>query len=65
MLRCVDDKEVKGLVDYLHKGFCGGHHAAQTTTHKILRAGYYWPTISHEVHIYVRLCQQCLLFAGK
>jgi transposase InsO family protein len=52
------------LVDF-HSGFCGGHFAAKTTTHKILRAGYYWPTIFSDVHKMVRGCQQCQLFTGK
>jgi transposase InsO family protein len=48
-----------------HSGFCGGHYAAKTTTHKILRAGYYWPTIFSDVHKMVRSCQQCQMFSGK
>ena len=48
-----------------HSGFCGGHFAAKTTTHKILRASYYWPNIFSDVHKLVRNCQQCQLFTGK
>jgi transposase InsO family protein len=48
-----------------HSGFCGGHFAAKTTTHKILREGYYWPTIFSDVHKMVRGCQQCQMFMGK
>jgi hypothetical protein len=43
ILRCVDPEESKKLMDEFHKGLCGGHHATRTTTHKILRGGYYWP----------------------
>jgi hypothetical protein len=38
ILRCVDDVEAKKLMEDLHEGLCGGHHATTTTTHKILRA---------------------------
>jgi hypothetical protein len=65
ILRCVDDVESKRLVDEFHGGFCGGHFAAKTTTHKILRAGYYWPTIFSDVHQFVRKCEPCQLFTGK
>jgi hypothetical protein len=41
----VDEVESKKLVDVFHVGFCGVHFAAKTATHKILREGYYWPTI--------------------
>lgn len=49
----------------LHEGLCGGHFAAKTTTHKILRAGYFWPSIYADVHKFVRNCKPCQLFAGK
>ena len=48
-----------------HSRFCGGHYAAKTTTHKILRAGYYWPSIFSDVHSFVRGCEQCQLFTRK
>jgi hypothetical protein len=41
---CNKEEADKLMVD-LHSGHCGGHFAACTTAHKILRAGYYWPTI--------------------
>jgi hypothetical protein len=65
ILRCVDDVESKKLMDEFHGGFCGGHFAAKTTTHKILRAGYYWPTIFSDIHHFVRKCEPCQLFTGK
>ena len=34
----------KILVD-MHAGPVGGHFSRETTTHKVLRAGYYWPTL--------------------
>jgi hypothetical protein len=34
----------------LHTRHCGGHFAARTTAHKILRVGYYWPTILSDTH---------------
>eukprot|EP00253_Pinus_taeda_P023948 PITA_23948 len=65
VLRCVDEIESKKLVSEFHSGFCGGHYAARTTAHKILRAGYYWPSIFSDVHKFVRSCQACQLFTGK
>eukprot|EP00253_Pinus_taeda_P002379 PITA_02379 len=65
VLRCVDDVESKKLIYEFHSGFCGGHYAARTTAHKILRTGYYWPSIFSDVHRFVRNCQACQLFTGK
>jgi hypothetical protein len=55
----VDDIESKKLMDEFHGGFCGGHFVAKTTTHKIFRAGYYWPTIFLDVHQLVQKCELC------
>ena len=52
-------------MDDFHGGFCGGHFAARTTIHKILGAGYYWPTIFSDVHQFVRKCEPCQLFTAK
>ena len=43
----------------------GGHYAPKTTAAKIMRAGYYWPTVYKDVHYYVRSCQECQFFSGK
>jgi hypothetical protein len=37
----------------------------RTTTHNILRVGYYWSIVFVDVHSFVRACQPCQLFAGR
>jgi hypothetical protein len=49
----------------LHAGHYGGHFAACTTAHNILREEYYWPIIFFHTHRYVRSCQPCHFFTGK
>ena len=41
IIRYVNEQESNQLLVEFHVGFCGGHYATDTTTHKILRAGYY------------------------
>ena len=65
VFRCVDEEKFKELVKEFHSRFCGGHYATKTTTHKILKVGYCWPTIFSDVHSFVRGCEQCQLFTGK
>jgi hypothetical protein len=50
LLRCVNQEEAEKLLKELHSGFCGGHFAACTTSHKILRDGYYWPSLFSDTH---------------
>lgn len=49
----------------MHDGVCGGHFSAKTTTHMILRVGYFWPTIFTNAHRHVRKCEACQNFFGK
>jgi hypothetical protein len=64
-LRCLDPQEAQKVTFDFHSGFCGGHHFWKTTTHKILRAGYYWPTLFPDVCREIRACTKCQKFSGK
>jgi hypothetical protein len=65
LLRCVSKEEANKLLKELHSGYCGGHFVSRTTSHKILRVRYYWPTLFFDTHGYVCSCQPCQYFAGK
>ena len=58
-LRCLEQEDASKLVKELHDGPVGGHFFRGTTAHKILRAGYYWPTLFKDAHAYVRKCDIC------
>eukprot|EP00253_Pinus_taeda_P035379 PITA_35379 len=57
LLRCIEKYEVEKVLQELHDGLAGGNYAGDATSHKILRAGYYWPTLFKDAHSYVRRCQ--------
>ena len=65
MLRCLDKDETETILRELHSGPAGGHFGGETTTHKILRDGYYWPTLFRDSYAFVRKCQECQLAAGR
>eukprot|EP00253_Pinus_taeda_P019223 PITA_19223 len=65
LLRCLEESEAKFFLQELHDGPAGGHYVGDTTAHKILRAGYYWPTLFKDSHNYVRKCQVCQTSAGR
>jgi len=54
ILICVNKDEVDWLIKELHLGYCRGHFTSPTTTHKILRVGYYRPTLFIDTHRYVK-----------
>jgi transposase InsO family protein len=43
----------------------GGHFSAKTTSFKIIRKGYYWPSIFQDSYDFSRSCDKCQKFVGK
>lgn len=64
-LRCLDKEQSMEVMQQFHFSVCGGHHYWKTTAHKILRAGYYWPTLFSDVFSFVKSCDRCQRFEGK
>ena len=61
LLRCLKKTEVRKLLQELYDGLAGGHFEGDTTSQKILHAGYYWPTLFKDAHEYVRKCRHVTL----
>ena len=57
--RCVREDEVFDILKACHDGPCGGNFADRRTTHKVLRTGYYWPTIFKDAKKFVQACDSC------
>ena len=64
-LRCLEREDANKVVAELHDGPAGGHFSRDTTTHKILRARYYWPTLFKYSHADVRKCDTCQRSGGR
>jgi len=45
LLKCITNKRPEYILAEIHEGICGNHAGARTMAAKVLRAGYYWPTI--------------------
>ena len=65
LLKCLEKSEVDVVTVELHSGVCGGHKYWKATAFKILRVGYYWPTLFTYVYHQVRACVECQNFVGK
>jgi len=59
LLNCLVEEEAKQVIEDFHKGDCAGHLFWKTTANKILRAGYYWPTLFADVFKAVKSCHNC------
>ena len=65
MLKCLLEDDADRIMHEFHEGECGGHLYWKTTANKILRAGYYWPTLFPDTHKLVATCHKCQIFDGK
>jgi hypothetical protein len=65
LFRCLKHEYADKVLKKLHDGPAGGNFAGDTTTHKILRAGYYWPTLFKDTHTYTRNCKTCQVSTGR
>ena len=63
-LRCLASDEANYVLKEVHEGACGNHSGARSFIHKVVRAGYYWPTIQADIKAYVRVCDQCQRFSN-
>lgn len=65
LLKCVDENQAKVLLNEMHEGVSGGHYMGKTTTQKVLRVGFWWPTIFKDAERLVRRCDACQRFSCK
>jgi hypothetical protein len=65
LLRCVDENMAQELMREFHEGICGGHFVRTATSHEIIRAGFYWPSIFRDSYATIRKCVSSQQFSGK
>ena len=58
-LRCRAPDEANYVLREVHEGACGNHSGARSLVHKVIRAGYYWPTIQADAKAYIKVYDQC------
>ena len=58
-LRCVEEEEAKYVLEEVHKGVYGDHMGAKSLVRKIMRAGYFWPSMQQDVADFVKRCDSC------
>ncbi|XP_050256370.1 uncharacterized protein LOC126701950 [Quercus robur] len=58
-LKCVDEDEAKYILEEVHGGVCGDHAGPRSLVNKVIRAGYFWPTMQGDAADLVRRCDRC------
>ena len=56
-LKCIAGEDTEYVLREVHEGICGNHIGARTLAGKVLRQGYYWPTILKDATDLVKRCR--------
>jgi hypothetical protein len=62
---CLTHEEVEHVLNDCHLGACGGHLSGMATTQKILRVGYFWPSIFKDCIEAIKKFPPCQIFQKK
>lgn len=65
LLKCLPDKDASYVLREIHHGVCGNHSGAMALANKVIRAGYYCPTMIRDAAELVRACDACQRFTRK
>ncbi|XP_030936673.1 uncharacterized protein LOC115961917 [Quercus lobata] len=58
-LKYVDEKEAEYILEEVHRGVCGDHAGSKSLVNKVVRTGYFWPTMQADAAEIVRRCDKC------
>ena len=58
-LKCVDEDEAKYILEEIHKGICGDHAGPRSLISKVIRTGYFWPTMQLDAIELIKKYDKC------
>jgi len=59
ILICVYGEQCTRVMSELHEGICEIHVEGRALVLKVIRVGYYWPTMKEDRGSYMQRCEQC------
>ena len=63
-LKCVDEDEAKYILEEIHEGVCGDYADPRSLVSKVIRIGYFWPTMQEDAIELVKKCDKCQRFGN-
>ncbi|GJV10991.1 reverse transcriptase domain-containing protein [Tanacetum coccineum] len=58
-LWCVGPAQAEYVVREIHEGSCSMHSGPRSVVAKVIRSGYYWPTMHKDARNIIRTCNYC------
>lgn len=63
-LRCLGPVKADYVLREIHEGVCRNFTAGRSLSHKVVRQGYLWPTLSKDAKEFARKCDRCQRFGS-
>ena len=63
-LKCVDKEEAKYILEEIYEGICGDHVGSRSLVGKVIRTGYFWPTLQEDAEEFIKKCDKCQRFGN-
>ena len=63
-LKCVDESKAKYILEEVHEGICGDHAGPRSLVSKIIKIGYFWPTMQKDARDFAEKCEKCQRFGN-
>ena len=63
-LKCVDEEEAKYILEEIHEGIYEDHAGPRSLVNRVVRTGYFWPTIQVDAIELVKKCDKCQRFGN-
>ena len=63
-LKCVNEDEAKYILEEIHEGVCGDYVDPRSLVSKVIRIGYFWPTMQEDAVELVKKCDKCQRFGN-
>ncbi|XP_072071654.1 uncharacterized protein [Arachis hypogaea] len=60
LLKCLHPDQTDYVLREVHEGCCGHHIGGKALARKLIRTGYYWPSMMKDSREFVRKCVKCL-----
>ncbi|XP_025647559.1 uncharacterized protein [Arachis hypogaea] len=59
LLKCLHPDQTDCVLREVHEGCCGHHIGGKALARKLIRTGYYWPTMMNDSKEFVKKCAKC------
>ncbi|KAL0416659.1 UNVERIFIED_CONTAM: hypothetical protein Slati_3497800 [Sesamum latifolium] len=63
LLKCLSPKKAHYVLRKIHEGSCGNHSGNKLLTQRVIRQGYFWPTLVKDAMELAKKCENCQKYA--